>query len=74
MFPTKSGDRIIVTFAPDHILQSLVEQLVDGGIMVIPVGPPGWNQVLWKVMKQGDDVITEKILDVIFVPLTQGIE
>jgi len=67
-------DRIIVTCAPDHIPQPLVDQLADGGIMVIPVGPPGWNQVLWKVIKQGDDVITEKILDVIFVPLTRGFE
>ncbi|MBL7060812.1 MAG: hypothetical protein ISS13_03125 [Actinobacteria bacterium] len=65
-------DRIIVTCAPDHIPQPLVDQLAAGGIMAIPVGPPGWNQVLWKVIKQGDDVITEKILDVIFVPLTRG--
>jgi len=64
-------DRIIVTAAPDHIPQPLVEQLVDGGIMVIPVGPPGWGQILWKVIKKGDDIITEKITDVAFVPLTR---
>ncbi len=62
-------DRIIVTAAPDHIPRPLIDQLVDGGIMVIPVGPPGWNQVLWKVIKEGDDVRTERICDVVFVPL-----
>jgi len=62
-------DRIIVTAAPDHIPRPLIDQLVDGGIMIIPVGPPGWNQVLWKVIKEGDDVRTERICDVIFVPL-----
>jgi len=64
-------DRIIVTAAPDHIPRPLIEQLKDGGIMVIPVGPPGWNQVLWKVVKENDDVKTMKIIDYVsFVPLT----
>jgi len=64
-------DRIIVTAAPDHIPQPLIEQLKDGGIMVIPVGPSGWNQVLWKVVKENDDVKTMKIIDYVsFVPLT----
>lgn len=67
-------DRIIVTAAPDHIPQPLIEQLKDGGIMVIPVGPPGWNQVLWKVTKHGEDIKTTKICDVAFVPLTGGRE
>ena len=65
-------DRIIVTAAPDHIPQPLIEQLKDGGIMVIPVGPPGWTQVLWKVIKENGDVKTIKIIDFVsFVPLTR---
>jgi protein-L-isoaspartate(D-aspartate) O-methyltransferase len=68
-------DRIIVTAAPDHIPQPLLEQLVDGGAMVIPVGPPGWNQTLWKVEKKNGMVITTKITDyVAFVPLTREIK
>jgi len=68
-------DRIIVTAAPDHIPQPLVEQLAAGGIMVIPVGPPGWNQVLWKVEKKDGEVITTRITDyVAFVPLTREIK
>jgi len=67
-------DRIIVTAAPDHIPQPLIEQLIDGGIMVLPVGPPGWNQTLWKVEKIGEEVITTKIIDyVAFVPITRDI-
>ena len=67
-------DRIIVTAAPDHIPQPLIEQLTDGGIMILPVGPPGWNQVLWKVEKKDGEVIATKILDVVFVPLTREIK
>jgi len=67
-------DRIIVTAAPDHIPQPLVEQLKDGGIMIIPVGPPGWNQILWKVTKENGNIITERITDVMFVPLTREIK
>jgi protein-L-isoaspartate(D-aspartate) O-methyltransferase len=67
-------DKIIVTAAPDHIPPPLVSQLKDGGIMVIPVGPPGWNQVLWKVLKEGEDIRTIKISDVVFVPLTRSEE
>jgi len=64
-------DKIIVTAAPDHIPPPLIAQLKNGGIMVIPVGPPGWNQVLWKVLKEDDEVKTFKISDVVFVPLTR---
>lgn len=65
-------DRIIVTAAPDHIPQPLVEQLKDGGIMILPVGPPGFNQVLWKVEKIDGEVITSRIIDHVgFVPLTR---
>jgi hypothetical protein len=42
--------------------------------MVLPVGPPGFSQTLWKVVKSGDEVITIKITDyVAFVPLTREV-
>jgi protein-L-isoaspartate(D-aspartate) O-methyltransferase len=44
-------DKIIVTCGIDHIPPSLLQQLKVGGIMVIPVGPPGAQHVL-KVTKQ----------------------
>lgn len=63
-------DAIIVTCAPDHIPQPLVQQLKDGGRMVLPVGPPGGYQSLWLLRKQGDQVLTQNLGGVRFVPLT----
>ena len=63
-------DAIIVTCAPDHIPQPLIQQLKDGGRLVIPVGPPGGYQSLWLITKQGDQVITRNLGGVRFVPLT----
>jgi protein-L-isoaspartate(D-aspartate) O-methyltransferase len=44
-------DKIIVTCGIDHIPPPLLQQLRPGGIMVIPVGPPGAQRVL-KVIKE----------------------
>lgn len=63
-------DAIIVTCAPDHVPQSLVQQLADGGRMILPVGPPGGYQSLWLVEKHGEEVSTRNLLPVSFVPLT----
>jgi len=63
-------DAIIVTCAPDHIPQPLIQQLKDGGRMVVPVGPPGGYQSLWLITKQGDQVLTRNLGGVRFVPLT----
>jgi len=63
-------DAIIVTAAPDHVPQPLIQQLKDGGRLVIPVGPPGGYQTLWQITKKGDQVIAKNILGVRFVPLT----
>ncbi len=63
-------DAIIVTCAPDHIPLPLVQQLQDGGKLVIPVGPPGGYQTLWQVIKSGDKVEKRNVTGVLFVPLT----
>jgi len=47
-------DAIIVTAAPDHLPRALVEQLANEGQMVIPIGPPGGYQTLWKFVKGAD--------------------
>jgi len=65
-------DAIIVTCAPDHVPQPLVQQLKDGGRLVIPVGPPGGYQSLWLIIKQGDQVLSKNLGGVRFVPLTGG--
>jgi len=68
-------DAIIVTAAPDHLPQPLVGQLKEGGYIVIPIGPVGGFQSLWRFTKTGDQVSAENLLDVRFVPLTgPGVE
>ncbi len=68
-------DAIIVTAAPDHLPAPLVEQLTEGGRLVIPIGPPGGYQVLWKFVKSGQDVTAYSMGGVAFVPFTgEGIE
>lgn len=65
-------DAIIVTAAPDHVPQPLLEQLVQGGIMVIPVGPVGGYQELWKITRLEEDQFQpESLGGVRFVPLTR---
>ena len=65
-------DAIVVTAAPDHIPQPLVQQLAVGGHMIIPVGPVGGYQTLWRLTKiSEDEVRTEDLGGVAFVPLTR---
>jgi protein-L-isoaspartate(D-aspartate) O-methyltransferase len=59
-------DAIIVTCAPDHVPQPLVDQLRDGGRMIIPVGPPD-NQQLFLLQKRGSKVERRATLPVRFV-------
>jgi protein-L-isoaspartate(D-aspartate) O-methyltransferase len=63
-------DAIIVTAAPDHVPQPLVQQLKDGGRMVIPVGPVGWYQTLWLITKENGEAEYHNKGGVQFVPLT----
>ena len=64
-------DRIMVTAAPKEIPSLLLEQLAPGGIMIIPVGPQGWQELL-KVTKDKNGMASErKLLDVAFVALVR---
>jgi protein-L-isoaspartate(D-aspartate) O-methyltransferase len=72
-------DKIIVTCGIDHIPPPLLQQLKAGGIMVIPVGPPGAQHIL-KVLKTAgaegvfavsrSDIFGGKVIP--FVPLSGG--
>ena len=72
-------DKIIVTCGIDHIPPPLLQQLKAGGIMVIPIGPPGRQHVL-EVKKVVDatgnvtvtrrDIYNGKIVN--FVPFTKA--
>ena len=61
-------DAIIVTAAPDHIPQPLVDQLALAGRLVIPVG--GVNQNLLVLTKEAGGVRREEVAPVRFVPMT----
>lgn len=64
-------DAIIVTAAPEKIPPRLVEQLKEGGKMVIPVGPAA-NQHLQLIEKKKNGKITKQdLLPVRFVPFTR---
>eukprot|EP01108_Squamamoeba_japonica_P000077 TRINITY_DN10095_c0_g1_i1.p1 TRINITY_DN10095_c0_g1~~TRINITY_DN10095_c0_g1_i1.p1 ORF type:complete len:225 (+),score=33.22 TRINITY_DN10095_c0_g1_i1:97-675(+) len=68
-------DAIHVGAAAAETPKSLLEQLANGGRMVIPVGPEGENQLLIQYDKDDDGKITEKILmGVRYVPLVRGQE
>jgi protein-L-isoaspartate(D-aspartate) O-methyltransferase len=65
-------DAIIVTAAPDHVPQPLLAQLKVGGVMVIPVGPIGGFQELWRVTRISEDSYQSASLGgVRFVPFTR---
>jgi protein-L-isoaspartate(D-aspartate) O-methyltransferase len=64
-------DAIIVTAAAEYIPPPLIEQLKDGGQMVIPVGSPFMTQMLMLVEKTGKKITTKSLLPVAFVPFTR---
>lgn len=61
-------DRIVVTAAAPSVPQALVEQLAEGGKLVIPVGSRT-EQVLTRVTKAGGQITEEKLTSCVFVPL-----
>jgi protein-L-isoaspartate(D-aspartate) O-methyltransferase len=65
-------DRIIVTAAAEEVPDGLLDQLADGGILVIPLGPQGGAQYIVKLAKTNDGVSRETLLPVRFVPALPG--
>ncbi len=63
-------DGIIVTCAPEEIPQPLIEQLKEGGRMVIPVGPESGIQYLYLLEKKEGAIKRTTIWPVRFVPMT----
>jgi protein-L-isoaspartate(D-aspartate) O-methyltransferase len=64
-------DAVIVTAAASGIPRTLVDQLRDGGVLVIPV-EEGAGQVLYRVVKRGEKIEKRAITYVLFVPLREG--
>lgn len=65
-------ERIMVTAGAETVPQALAEQLADGGIMLVPVGPREEQQIV-RVRRDGDDFAQENLLPVRFVPLVEGV-
>lgn len=62
-------DRIMVTAAPKRMPLQLIEQLAPGGIMILPVGPLGWQELIRVAKDERGEVHQSKLLDVAFVQL-----
>ena len=65
-------DRIIVTAAAETIPETLVDQLVEGGVMVLPLGPQLGVQHLTKLTKIANGLERAELIAVCFVPLVAG--
>jgi protein-L-isoaspartate(D-aspartate) O-methyltransferase len=61
-------DRILVTAGSPSVPQVLVEQLADGGRLIIPVGPASM-QMLTVVTRHGSEIETHEVGGCVFVPL-----
>jgi len=66
---TAPFDAIIVTCAPDKVPPPLIEQLKDGGRLIIPLGEI-WDQKLVLLHKRGQRLEQTAVLPVRFVPMT----
>jgi protein-L-isoaspartate(D-aspartate) O-methyltransferase len=65
-------DRILVTAAAERIPQALVEQLADGGVMVLPLGPHSDAQRIVRLTRTPSGLARDDLIWVRFVPLLPG--
>jgi protein-L-isoaspartate(D-aspartate) O-methyltransferase len=66
-------DAIVVTAAPDHMPQPLIDQLAPGGRLIAPVGSRFGIQQLQLLRKDAQGrAVTRSVLEVRFVPLTRS--
>lgn len=65
-------DKIIVTCAPSHVPPPLLDQLREGGRMVIPVGSAFQTQDLLLITKRKGKIRSKSLMPVRFVPLIRG--
>ena len=65
-------DRIIVTAAAETIPEALLDQLADGGIMILPLGSHDGSQHIIKLTKSVTGIRRENLIPVRFVPMLPG--
>jgi protein-L-isoaspartate(D-aspartate) O-methyltransferase len=64
-------DAIIVTAAPNKIPEKLIEQLKEGGKLILPVEEANAVQLLKLIIKKENRIIEKDLLPVIFVPMLE---
>ncbi|MEN6406614.1 MAG: protein-L-isoaspartate(D-aspartate) O-methyltransferase [Thermoguttaceae bacterium] len=62
-------DKIIVTCSPENVPPALVEQLREGGLMVIPLGQR-YQQTLYLLKKEHGKMVSKALEATLFVPMT----
>lgn len=62
-------DAIIITCAVNHVPPILIQQLADGGKMVLPLGSTEYFQILTLIEKNGDELIVTYLSKASFVPM-----
>lgn len=62
-------DKIIVTCSPESVPAPLIEQLREGGSMIIPVGER-YQQTLYRMIKKDGELIRQRLQPTLFVPMT----
>jgi protein-L-isoaspartate(D-aspartate) O-methyltransferase len=65
-------DRIIVTAAAERLPETLLEQLADIGVMILPLGSQDGSQHLIKLTKSQTGTRRENLIPVRFVPMLPG--
>ncbi|MCX2739001.1 protein-L-isoaspartate(D-aspartate) O-methyltransferase [Pontibacter anaerobius] len=65
-------DAIVVTAAAESVPPPLLDQLKEGGRMVIPIGPEFQIQTLLLIEKKKGKIVTKELMPVAFVPFTGG--
>ncbi len=63
---------VIVTCAPERIPRPLIDQLTEGGRMIIPVGEKRGIQKLVLLKKEKGIIIKKAVMNVLFVPMIRG--
>jgi protein-L-isoaspartate(D-aspartate) O-methyltransferase len=66
-------DKIIVTCSPEKVPQPLIDQLAEGGLMVVPVGERH-QQTLYLLRKEDGKLVEQSLRPTLFVPMTGAAE
>ena len=62
-------DKIIVTCSHENVPQPLIDQLKEGGKMIVPLGER-YEQVFYMFEKQNGELVKTRLLPALFVPMT----